>query len=96
MIESKMGNYGLILKKAESVIAKKGKNRITERILGYTTKAYKGEGGNLLRKSKRTAASAALPQDMAAYLFHQGTNFYAYEYHLSRLGTQRRVCFGVR
>ena len=68
------------MKKAESEIAKKGKNRIIERIFGYTTKAYKMEGGNLLRKSKRTAASAALPQDMAAYLFHQGTNFYAYEY----------------
>ena len=75
-----MGECGLILKKAKSKIAKKGKNRITERIFGYTTKAYKVEGGNLLRKSKRTAASAALPQDMAAYLFHQGTNFYAYEY----------------
>ena len=75
-----MGECGLILKKAESKIAKKGKNRITDRVFGYTTKAYKVEGGNLLRKSKRTAASAALPQNMAAYLFHQGTNFYAYEY----------------
>ena len=37
-------------------------------------------GGNLVRKGKSTAKPMEAPQEMAAYLFHQGTNFHAYEY----------------
>ena len=33
-----------------------------------------------MRKGKSTAKPTEAPQEMAAYLFHQGTNFHAYEY----------------
>ena len=33
-----------------------------------------------MRKGKSTAKPMEAPQEMAAYLFHQGTNFHAYEY----------------
>ena len=33
-----------------------------------------------MKKGKKQAANATQPQELAAYLFHQGTNFYAYEY----------------
>ena len=37
-------------------------------------------GGNLVKKDRSTAKPMEAPQEMAAYLFHQGTNFHAYEY----------------
>ena len=33
-----------------------------------------------MKKEKRVSKAKETPQDMAAYLFHQGTNFHAYEY----------------
>ena len=33
-----------------------------------------------MKKEKRISKTKEPPQDMAAYLFHQGTNFHAYEY----------------
>ena len=33
-----------------------------------------------MKKEKRVSKTKETPQDMAAYLFHQGTNFHAYEY----------------
>ena len=37
-------------------------------------------GGSLVKKEKSTDKTKEAPQEMAAYLFHQGTNFQAYDY----------------